>query len=285
MVGGFRGRRRPVALCVLLVAVAGSNAASAADDPPLRIRAPGLLIKVPGEHLQLCTGGVNDSLPPQCEGMRVRGLDLDELSGVREAGGVRWVEHVQIVGRYHDRVLTATGIRRLRLQTRPRVQFPIPQCQQPPGTPETSSDVAAVSIASRIEPYVASRYPDTYAGLWTASNGVLAIAFTDAPGTYEAELRYLAPGAPLCVVDATNSQTLQRQVQARIGADELELIEAGIIIQGTGSLGVLSDWKVVVNVEVPDPRDVSELYRRYGKAHVTVRSSVEILDSGRSESR
>lgn len=59
----------------------------------------GALFVDPAGRVLLCDA-IAESFPPQCGGLRleVRGLDIDSLSGLEQANGVRWAEQVQLLG-------------------------------------------------------------------------------------------------------------------------------------------------------------------------------------------
>ena len=61
---------------------------------------------VRGDEARLCSA-LAESHPPQCgsPSLRVEGLDVGEIEGLKEADGVRWAERVSLLGRIENDVL------------------------------------------------------------------------------------------------------------------------------------------------------------------------------------
>jgi hypothetical protein len=64
-------------LAVLLTACGSGDRSvlTAADDEPELHTGSGTVLQAPGADPELCLGGVEESLPPQCAGLRLVGWD------------------------------------------------------------------------------------------------------------------------------------------------------------------------------------------------------------------
>jgi hypothetical protein len=178
--------------------------ASPAPSQPTRYAASGILLTDPkhGEPLNLC-GAVATSLPPQCGLVPVRGVDIDSLPSVRTLNGVTWTDKpFRLVGTYSGGVLTVTESPKLAPASTPFVGEPdsidLPCAAPPGGWNGHGFDPAAAAVLSA---YGAAN-PDTFGGLWTAHQQLVAVVSTTGdPATVRQEIRRTYTGN-LCVTKA-----------------------------------------------------------------------------------
>lgn len=57
---------------------------------------------------RVCLGGVQESLPPQCDGPRLEGFQWSDVTS-DEASGVEWAEPVRVTGTWDGTTLTLTA--------------------------------------------------------------------------------------------------------------------------------------------------------------------------------
>lgn len=109
-------------LCIALLTgcagTAAGGAAPASDGGPAAVP-PALSALPAGEVIaqgtviddagavQLCLGGVNESLPPQCAGVPLVGWNWADTSGSEAAGQTRWGAYA-VYGTYDGRSITVT---------------------------------------------------------------------------------------------------------------------------------------------------------------------------------
>ncbi len=237
-----------------------------------------------GDGAELCVGGVDESLPPQCGGPRLIGWDWADHDGDFEArSGVRWGDFL-VTGTFDGTDFTPSRITPAAEFDEPPIeadnQFATP-CPEPDGgwpEPESSADSltveAAFSRAGRLDDY-ADAWLDTSrdtrpieqldqdaaegnddVSLWTIN-----VRVTGDPAAAEAELREVWDGA-LCVTRATYTDRELREIQ-----DELNGTP------GMLSTGV-SDQRVELGVVYDDGSLQEEMDDRYGVGLVHVGSAL-----------
>lgn len=192
----------------------------------LEYRYSGMVLDKTGVGPQLCLA-VEESLPPQCGGLPVAGLDWADISWAETAGDTTWAE-ARLVGTFDGEQFTLT--RAPERADDPPVTEPDPfasPCPEPSGGWVVIDAGRATQEAFDAAQSYAAAQPE-YAGLWIdqigisagvggfdAASFVLNVTFTGDPVGHEATLRAIY-GGPLCVGGARNS------------AAELESIVAGL---------------------------------------------------------
>jgi hypothetical protein len=200
---------------------------------------------------QLCMA-VAESLPPQCQGMPVIGLDWADIPWAESAGDTTWAE-ARLVGTFDGENFTLT---RAPAEPEPVIApeedpFATP-CPEPDGGwVVTDPDLATMEAFEAARRY-ADAQPD-YAALWIdylvepseevdlgPATFVLNVRFTGNLAGHEAALREIY-GGPLCVTLAsaqvTEAELRSIQEQVHLGLDTPEAVAAGIYAghgQGTG---------------------------------------------------
>ncbi|MCI0545383.1 MAG: hypothetical protein L0Z49_13235 [Actinobacteria bacterium] len=180
-----------------------------------------------GDAPVVCAGGVAESLPPQCGGVPLVGLDWTDVPWAETASGVTWAE-MTITVRYDTEqfhLLTAPEVAEYPLSD--PVDF-TPPCDPPPGgwvwtndpraTPQHMEDVIAYANgqADRSAVWVYSLMDDPEEADQTGRQEYVVVAlFTGDLGAHEAAMRELW-GGPLCVaLGATNARELEG-IQAEV---------------------------------------------------------------------
>lgn len=216
-------RRHAGAVALLLIAVSSVACAYAGFQPsspiPGRYEANATVLD-DGDGPELCLGGIDESLPPQCSGMPIHGWSWDAIEGEQIASGVTWDEF-HVVGAYDGSSFT--------IERADPPEAVSPDDGDPFATPcpepadgWTSSGPATSDKDLNAAMRVAEDIP-TYAGLWIDHLGeaiegaepgpmVLNVAFTGEPETHEEALRDAWDG-PLCVVSFEHTFRELRRVQ------------------------------------------------------------------------
>jgi hypothetical protein len=205
---------------------------------------------------QICLGGVQQSLPPQCGGPDLLGWDWADLLGFEHAGGARWGDFV-VIGSYDEADQTLT-------LTRPAVpadeyegpyfahEEPEPVWSTPCAPPADGWRVVDPSLTSEESLNLTMRAAQSrsdFGGLWVdqsinpaAANAdkanvewqmndpaklILNVAVTGNPQVAETDLRSTWGGA-LCVSEFQHTENELHQIQRAISA------EPGVLSTGTG---------------------------------------------------
>ncbi len=268
-------------LVVLLTSacgVGGSSVLTATGDEPLLHTGNGTVLQAPGGRPELCLGGVDDSLPPQCGGVPLVGWDWGQVQGEQEAAGTTWGEFT-VTGRYDGTTLTVVG-RPVAGGGQPRADdeedpFSTP-CPEPTGGWRVEDSSQADDAALQAAVALAQGEPDL-AALWVDQSGppddppapeldlVLNVAFTDDLARHEAGLREVWDG-PLCVIRLDRPVRELRAVQDAIaggGVDELGL-------EVLGSFTLEREQVVELYVVAASPEQLRALEQRYGSGTVRV---------------
>jgi hypothetical protein len=87
--------------------VAHPTSTTAAEAPTDLYEASATVLESPEHGPQLCLGGVEDSLPPQCGGPDLIGWDWAQVDGEDSAGGSTWGDY-HVVGTWDGESLTVT---------------------------------------------------------------------------------------------------------------------------------------------------------------------------------
>jgi hypothetical protein len=268
-----------VVALVLLVTIAVPNAvASTREEPAVKIETTGLLIQKPGEGIELCTGGVELSLPPNCDGLAVTGVRFESISRtvrVDSAAGVRWADWAVVRGQLRGRtlrVISVSPIRALDPAKAASSEFSAPDAT----CPTTGNPGVQPWEAQTFRDQLAADFPTTYAGGWIDQHGVVVVRFTDAPGTYDEQLAARFGGA-FCIEGGRFTLAQLQDVFARFGAELPALTTKYDRRFVTGEVNQFENHVDLV-LDMPPPAAMrAELRRRLGDAlHVT--STAQVID-------
>jgi hypothetical protein len=186
----------------------------------------GMVLDKAGVGPQLCMA-VAFSLPPQCGGMPVAGLDWAAIPWAETVGDTTWAE-ARLVGTFDGEQFTLTRApERAADQPAPEPDPFASPCLEPSGGWVVTDPGHATQEAFDAAQSYAAAQPE-YAGLWIdqlgapaveggfdAASFVLNVTFTGDPAGHEAALREIY-GGPLCVGGAERS------------AAELDSVVAGL---------------------------------------------------------
>jgi hypothetical protein len=190
---------------------------------------------------QLCMA-VQESLPPQCQGLPVIGLDWADLPWAESAGDTTWAE-ARLVGTFDGETFTLT-----RPPAEPEAviapeddPFATP-CPEPDGGWVVTDPALATEEAFEAARRYAEAQAD-YAALWIdylvepseeagvdPATFVLNVRFTGNLAGHEAALREIY-GGPLCVTtggQVTEAELRSIQEQVHLALDTPEAVAAGI---------------------------------------------------------
>jgi hypothetical protein len=212
---------------------------------------------------QLCSY-LLESLPPQCEGVPVIGLDWADIPWAESAGDTTWAE-VRLVGYFDGEAFTLS-----RPPAEPEPQsgpdedpFATP-CPEPAGGWVMTDPALATQEAFEAAQRYAASQPD-YVALWIdylvepsedsdlgPAGFVLNARFTGDPAGHEAALREIY-GGPLCVTRAatrvTEAELLAIQEQVHLALSTPEAEAAGIYA-GPGPSTAVDSLRQVVTATV-----------------------------------
>lgn len=250
----------------------------------------GTLLDKEGVGPELCNF-VNTSLPPQCRGLPVNGVDWDEVPGAESAGDTKWA-YVRIVGTFDGTSLTLTepptepGDRQHETQ-----DFTSP-CPEPAGG-WAIRDPALVDDTDWNRARIYGESQPDFAGLWVdqllepgereneehdAKTFVANLTFTGSLDEHQAALEEIY-GGPLCVSQGLRPLAELRAIQDTV-VDVLstpEAIEAGIHV-GYGMGSSANQFRGVVEVSVmviTNPDAQTWVDDEFGPGLVEVRSYLQ----------
>ncbi len=266
--------RRLVALVSLGMLLVGcAEEARPSDDGATVYRADAFVLEDATHGPELCVGGIADSYPPQCEGLRLEGWDWDAVEGEDEAQGARWGQF-EVWGTYDGitfTVLEAGPPGDEGPRGEPTVWT---RCPEPEGgwvaVDASIADMAAIEAVGR-----EIRDDDDYAGHWVDHVGepsetvepgglILNVAFTGDLERREAEIRELW-GGPLCLQEHERTMDELKRIQRELGDPDVAA-ELGLQITWSGIRVV--DNLVDVGVVVAPPQAEAALAERYGAGAV-----------------
>ena len=187
-----------------------------------------------GNGPELCIGGVDDSLPPQCSGPVANGLDMDGWS--ENLNGVRWGDRSVVVTwpPIDGRVEVIANSEAVFWE----VDYP------PEQLPAECVGVETEAGAGPINEYARS-LGGRNGGLYIAKDGTLVLQVVGDPTPHREALEEFG-GA--CVVGVPRSEAEQRIIQDTLTPLLTEVPElAGVYATGSGAGG-----RVVVHVPVAD---------------------------------
>lgn len=212
--------RRWVVVAVLVVLTTSCGARSepgtptAAVDP--RYSGTGAVIDWPSVGPRLCFS-VMESDPPQCGGgVELAGWNWSEVDGEGSRDGVRYLDHVTLVGTFDDDTLTVTEP--------PRDPEPTVDTYEPPGTPcaepaggwqvlDPTTSMNGYTGMDAVQRY-ASAQPD-FAELWL-DDATLNVAFTSDLDRHEHAIRSVW-GGMLCVSQLEHTRAELEAIGAQLG--------------------------------------------------------------------
>lgn len=252
--------------------------------PPDQLYEVTRLVLDEGKGPRLCLSGVNDSLPPHCEGPgpKVRGWDWASVEHERE-GEVRWGEFT-LRGTYRKGVFTLKGEPATPVPYDPDLYddeydaIGVP-CDEPGGgwprpDPDMTSreDLLAAIRAAEDEPDSAGAWIDYLTEptnvqemQGAGENIVLVLAFTGDAERHESEARQHWGGG-LCIWIHERTQRELGEIQSAMGDPWVK--ELGI--ETTWSDTDIVNGIVSIGVIVSTPEFEAELARRYGAGVVRV---------------
>jgi hypothetical protein len=243
-------------------------------------QAVGTVIEVPGEGVKICLGGVDESAPPQCNGVPVDAASWNWPDGTfQEQTGTRWGEYV-VRGTYDGSYFTATELPRMATSSDQRTIIKgstATRCPEPEGGWHAAAAGTPVgspgdSALAEVQLYLESQ-PD-YGGMWIddsitlptdrEARYVVNAMFTGDVDRHRAELDAIWPGA-LCVVE-TDTKTVDQLVAIQHKVSQL-----------SGALGVLIDdpnGTVLAYFILVTPELQAQLDAEYGPGTVVTKSAL-----------
>lgn len=267
-------------LVVLLTAGCGSgdrSVLSVAGDEPVLHTGSGTVLEAPGADPELCLGGIAESLPPQCSGVRLVGWDWAQVDGEEQASGTTWGEYT-VTGRYDGATLTVTEppvAGRPPRAENGEDPFATP-CPEPAGGWRVQDPDRADDAALQAAVALAQSEPD-HAALWVDQSGppdeqapapgdlVLNVAFTGDLSRHETDLREVW-GGPLCVVQLDRTFRELRAVQDELTSGGVDDLGLEVLWSST-----LERQQVVeLGVVAASPEQLEAVEQRYGSGVVRV---------------
>jgi hypothetical protein len=238
-----------------------------------------------GDSPVICAGGVAESLPPQCGGIPLDGLDWAQVPWAEFAGGVTWAEMAVTVRHLEKRFeLVGTPAEPDTLPEPPPVDF-TPPCQPPPGgwvwtddpraTPEHMQEAIAYaeSQPDRSAVWVYSLMDDPMEADETGRQEYVLVAlFTGDVETHEAELRSLW-GGPLCVAQGTTDSSDLTAIQEELTDLLLEGEVPGVVGFGSSSVDEVAGL-VDIGALIIEPDARAWAADRYGEGAVRFTSTL-----------
>lgn len=252
----------------------------AARSTPQKYRGNGLVLEEEGRGPELCLGGVNDSLPPQCSGIPLEGWDWDAVDGEETAAGTTF-GHYEVTGFYDGKTLEVTEVGS-------RAPFPEDDpigaaCEEPAGgwerpQPDLVYDAdlrKTIAIAEDAAEFSGAwiDYLDEPTEFEDPQDIVLSLAFTGDIDAHEAEARETW-GGPLCVVEYERAYRELRRIQDELSDHAAE--DLGLEMLWTDTDVV--DNHVEIGVVVIDPATQAEIDDRYGAGTVRVIAQLRPVD-------
>ena len=292
-------RPRLIVLALCLAALAGacgdspSNPAGKSESPPGRdgsasgeagelYEASGLVLDDADGGPEFCLGFVNESLPPQCEGIPLSGWSWAEVEAEESAASTTWGDY-HLVGSYDGETFAVQEAGPPKDDESTGADPIGTPCEEPPGGWTVSGpgrasdqDIVAAQQAVSPDPEFAGLWVDYYdepAGGPTEEDPgkiILNVAFTDNVEQHERELRE-EWGGPLCVTRQRYSVRELQKIQRTFPADEFDLdtLWSDIdVVRGFVEIGVVSI----------DDETLQRIEDRYGEGVVRVDAGLEPVD-------
>ena len=256
----------------------------------------GMVLDKAGVGPQLCMA-VEESLPPQCQGMPVIGLDWADVPWAESAGDTTWAE-ARLVGYFDGETFTLSRPPAvLEPQSRPDEDPFATPCPEPPGGWMVTNAALATQEAFEAARGYAEAQAD-YAALWidylvepseaeglSPATFVLNVRFTGNLAGHEAALREIY-GGPLCVTagaQVTEAELRSIQEQVHLALNTPEAVAVGIYAGYGQTTGVDTLRGVVVAtvfVVIDDARAQAWLDARWGPGLVEVHGMLQPFSGG-----
>lgn len=260
-----------------------ADAATTTEPAGQEYRYSGYVIgRTDADEATLCDGVIAQSLPPQCTGATVHGLDWSQI-GAESASGVSFGV-VEVVGTWDPASTTLTATRRAAVPAPSAADAPLPvpptdfstPCPEPPGGWESLAPTdpaladfdgayAAVLAVDGVASAWVGRNPGSARPLWTVLN--VSTAGDVAPVEAAARQHW---GGPLCVTaDAERSAADLDAIRDEVQAAHPEVG----ILNTDGTTGTVFGMMWVVPETL-----TAELDERYGANVVTIDAFLEPVD-------
>lgn len=276
------GIGRPAVLFLggLLLAGCAEAAGSAPAPEPVeaeRYAVSTTVLESPDHGPQLCLGGVEQSLPPQCGGPDVVGFQWADADGEESANGTTWGEY-GLVGTWDGDRFTLTEPPGDPDSVPRPDRWPDPDFSTPCDPPEGGWALVDERLMSTEARSAATTYADQQPNLgavwvdqdaaWNGARpddvdaGVLTFSFTGDLHRHEAQLRQRY-GGPICVVAAAHSAAKLQALQAAVH-DALPGV--ALTISADGMRGVVEvvvpvvDDEIVQRIAAIDPEGLVRAY-------------------------
>lgn len=268
----------------------GSAMATSNSDPDQLYTSTVTVLESPEHGPQLCLGGVNESLPPQCGGPDIEGWNWDDAEGHESVSGTMWGVYT-VVGRYLDGVFTLSEPPSVPNPDDP-VSADAPQFETPCDEPDggwqvvdeatatdagmndaldyanSQTEFAGAYLDQSINPALADEENMDAEDIEMAANDptklILNIRFTADVERHEQEIRKVWGGA-LCVSMAEHSTDELIAIQ-----DELHNANPDVLGSGIDETSGYIDLQVIVD----DGSLQAELDETYGPGVVVVQSAL-----------
>jgi len=257
-----------IASIAFLVRAVGSGTVGDPGDPnATRYETNATVLQEREGSAKLCLG-VDESRPPQCDGLPFTNWDWGAVEGEESLRGVSWGEY-HVVGTYDGTSFTLTevpGPPELQPDEFGPIDTP---CEEPAGGWPVPDPSKASDPDFRRATNVAESEPD-FSGAWIdGSPTVLTLAFTGDLERHDAEIRR-DWGGPLCVWRFDRTFRELRQIQADL--DEQTLKELGLRLTSS-DVDVFRN-QVALGVMLADEGFLRALEERYGPGAVRVHSAL-----------
>lgn len=288
---------RRTLVTALLLALIGAcsddtrvEAGSGDADADQRYEASGTVLESRDHGPQLCLGGIETSLPPQCGGPEIVGWDWEQVDGEESANGTTWGDY-RVVGTYTDGVFTLTEAAgppdpSLADDAFGSIDFAAP-CPPPAGGWVVVDPATATAAAQQAAVAYAASQPD-HAGSWVDQSVnpalvdgvgpgeeeqandptrlILVVLFTGDLERHTDELRAVW-GGPLCVAAADRSSAELEAIQTALSD------EPGFLSSGQDVVANQVVLQVIVAGDLQARFD-----DRYGQGAVRVSGALHPLD-------
>jgi hypothetical protein len=222
----------------------------------------------------LCLGLVNESLPPQCDGIELRGWNWSSVSGEQHASGTTWGEY-DVVGTFDGSVFSVSSATAAASPTPPDSDRVTTPCAEPTGGWVDEDPSRTDEDDRRAAMHLAEDAPD-HTGVWVdyldedagperPGRYVLNATLTGELPRHERELRAVW-GGPLCV----SASDLPFRELSRIQNELSDGAAEAIGLQMTWSNIDVMDGRVELGAVLVTPAMKTALHEEYGVGTVRV---------------
>lgn len=234
------------------------------------VRFTGTLIDSGRGGLELCITGVNDSLPPQCRGPVVDGLD--PTGWTETQSGVTWGERTVTVA------WPPTGNGHLTLvDDEPTLALPSTDDEMVAAMSQLPAECEGIerfADQGAVSAY-ANAHPDQTGALWVTQQGAVVVLGVVEAHVDEARAALSADGAQPCIVPMRYSTAQLQAVQQRLSERGLAGVDG--IVLWSGQIGASNQMSV--GVAVADRATVATVASQLDDpGMVRMISTAEILD-------